>query len=63
MQKNRLQVAKYNESGTVFFVELVLSYGYVVKVSVRQLDFDSCKVLKLSAAPWPFCVALSSSVH
>ena len=63
MQKYRLQVAKYDESGTVFFVELVLSYGNVVKMSIRQLGFDSCKVLKLSAAPWPFCVALSSSVH
>ena len=35
--KNRLQVAKYNESYTVFFKQLIQNNGLVVKVSAVSL--------------------------
>ena len=67
-QKNRLQVAKYDESYTVFFETLIRINGSVVKTGCSESDwvgrsrFDSSWVLKRSAAPGPFCV-LSPSVH
>ena len=43
--------------------------GLVVNTSrsesspVKRHGFDSGRMLKLFAAPWPFCMALSPSVH
>ena len=34
--KNQLQVAKYDESYTVFFKQLIRSYGLVVKTGCRE---------------------------
>ena len=45
-----------------FFYRLTRTHGLVVKVSWLP-GFNSLWVLKLSAAPRPFCVALSQSVH
>ena len=47
-----------------FFRAIDTNHGKVVKVSRRESgDMGSIPVLKLSAAPRPFCVALSPSVH
>ena len=45
--KNQLQVAKNDESYTVFFKQLIQTYGLVVKVSCREsgdmgLILDEC---------------------
>ena len=54
-----LQLAKYNEWCTVFQTADMNPWLSIV----RRLGFHSSSVLKFSAAPWPFCVALSPSVH
>ena len=54
-----LQLAKYNEWCTVFQTADMNPWLSIV----RRLGFHSSRVLKFSAAPWPFCVALSPSVH
>ena len=59
--KNQLQVAKYDESYTVFF-ELYLRLVAVLQ-RVGRRGFDSWRWLKPFATPRPFCVALSPSVH
>ena len=35
-KKNQLQVAKYDKSYTVFFKQMIRTYGLVVKVSYRE---------------------------
>ena len=62
--KNWLQVAKYDESYTVFLKLVIWTYGLVVKVSCSECGNsgsipDEC----WNSAPQPFCVALSPSVH
>ena len=55
-------VAKYVESYT-FVSRSLRTHGLVVKASHNGLEhgLESSSVLKLSAVPWPFCVALSPS--
>ena len=53
----------------IFFGGSLGTDGLVVNASrsesspVERHWFDSGRMLKLSVAPWPFCVALSPSVH
>ena len=63
MQKNQLQVAKYEESCTVFFLLLIRINGLVVMTGRRALGYLGSISDERSAAPPPFCVALSPSVH
>ena len=63
---------RYDNSYTVFFRRSVQTYGLVVKQVAllywvgrchwHEFDFKFCRVLKFSAAPRPFCMALSQSV-
>ena len=63
--KNWSQVVRYNELYTIFFGTLIQFYGLVVKVTrmSRATLVRFRKMLKLAAAPGPFCVGLSPSVH
>ena len=64
--KKRFQVARYNKWCIVFFWDIDWNSWLSGSGSfqwVGLLGFNSRRMLKLLAAPWPFCVALSQSVH
>ena len=42
---------------------LTCGLGGTAQGKSQSHGFDSSSVLKLSAAPWPFCLVLSQSVH
>ena len=48
--------------GQAGWMKIMVNIGYGESKRAGQHWFESCSVLKLSAAPWPFCVALSPSV-
>ena len=66
MQKNELQVVKYYESYNIFVWAIDMDAwfsGEGKSLRVWHYGLDSWWVMKHSAVPLPFCMALSQSVH
>ena len=59
LAKNRFKVAKYDKSYTLY----CKVKAYWLRQWVGRHGFYLWRVLKLPAAPGPFCVALTLSVH